>query len=118
MDAPPVPNVKVKQNGKFTTSEICEKLNILFGGGARILGYEYNYEADHYKQEASGLIRLMEKYPALAKAVILFDPLLIILGLIGKFKNLVKKKVETKPKDNAPANHPQTGQTVYAVTNR
>jgi hypothetical protein len=116
----PPPTVKVKQNGKFTTSELAEKLNILLGGAARMGGYEYQYESVHYNQEAAGLLRLIEKYPEVGKIVILFDPLLIVFGIIGKFKNLIKKKKEEKKDQNNQSQQspPPPSVPVYNLQNR
>ncbi len=88
---------------KFTAQEIAEKLHILFGGMAKILRYEYEYGPEDFEQESRALVRLTDKVPIVGQIIMLFDPILIVLGLVSKWGAL-RKKVEREGKQNAGTN--------------
>lgn len=112
------PNKKAKAKPrkieKIAPEEIAEKLHILFGGLAKVLKYEYEYTPADYDQESRALARLNEKFPFLAQILILFDPILVALGLYFKFTSMKKKEV---PRSEVKANAGAKVTTIWATPN-
>lgn len=91
-----------KKNNKiaFTPKEIELKLDIIFKLVARITGREYEYQAKDFDQEAAGLVRLAEKYDLVNTILVMFDPVVVISGLVTKFIALKKTPGNMKDKEN------------------
>ena len=91
-----------KKNSKiaFTPKEVELKLDIIFKLVARISGREYEYQAKDFDQEAAGLVRLAEKYDLVNTILVMFDPVVVISGLVTKFIALKKTPGTMKDKEN------------------
>lgn len=85
---------------------IADKLNVLCEGIASIMGYEYAFSPLDYKKEALALANIAKIYPAVAKILEFFDPLLIIFGIFQKFKSMKKKPRENKQSKEQPKQQP------------
>jgi hypothetical protein len=112
LDQAPEPKPKAAAKPKkvsMTIGEMQEKLHILFSGLARVLKWEYPYTPEDYQQEARALSRLADKFPVLGQFMMMFDPILIILGLYVKFMAM-------KPKAVKPIPAPQPGQEMSNVS--
>ncbi len=105
---PPEPPAKKKTTKKkksskiaFTPKEVEIKLDIIFSFIARITGREYKYQSKDYDQEAAGLVRLADKYELVNSMLVIFDPLVVITGLVTKFLNMKKNPGTMKDEKNA-----------------
>jgi hypothetical protein len=90
---------KKKAATAFTPGEVETKLDIVCGLVARISGREYTFKANDFKQEAAGLVRMSEKFDIVSQGLTLFDPIVIIAGLVAKFMSMPKR--EKAPKSTA-----------------
>jgi len=90
---------KKKAATAFTPSEVETKLDIVCGLVARISGREYTFKTNDFKQEAAGLVRMSEKFDIVSQGLTLFDPIVIIAGLVAKFMSMPKR--EKTPKATA-----------------
>lgn len=97
----------------FTPKEVETKLDIIFKFVARISGREYNYQPKDYDQEAAGLVRLADKYEIVNTLLVIFDPLVVITGLITKFMTL--KKNPGTMKDDKKATEKENSNNLQIV---
>lgn len=88
---------KIKKKSKkskkinFSIEEIQEKFVKLFGGVAYLLKIENDYEENDFYEESKDIVRLSEKYPALSHVLTILDPLFLVLGIVNKVSEMVKK---------------------------
>lgn len=79
--------------------EAKQKINLLFGTLARLLGRDYTYTEADYEGEAAALVRLGQKFSIVNYVITLMDPVFVVAGLIQKFLKLpVKKAQPDQPK--------------------
>jgi len=98
------PAKKKTSAAAFTPNEVETKLDIVCGLVARISGREYNFKSSDFKQEAAGLVRMSEKFELVAQGLTLFDPIVIIAGLVAKFMSMPKREKTPKQQPQAAAN--------------
>jgi len=105
-----------KKNGRpakglaVNVAEAKQKLNLLFGGLARILGKEYTYTENDFDAEAQAVVRLSQKFSMVSYVLTLLDPLFMALALVQKFVKLPSKKKQ-------PEQNQQQGQQPGQVVN-
>jgi hypothetical protein len=103
------PKAKAKSKAPaITPKEVGDKLHIIMQLVAKVSGRNYEYTTKDWDQEAAGLVRLSEKYEVVAMVVNLFDPLMVLAGLITKFTSMDKipgagiKKLSVKQPPKEP----------------
>ena len=109
----------------YTPGEVEKHLDIIFRLIARITGREYIYSPKDYTQEAAGLVRLAEKYGIIAAALVVFDPIIVISGLVTKFMNMTpteatqaKRAAKKNTAAKTPASQPdQSGEFYPSIVN-
>lgn len=97
----------------ITPKEVGEKLHLIMQLGAKLSGRKYAYNPKDWDQEAAGLVRLADKYEIVATVVNLFDPMMILAGIITKFTNMekipgagIKRPGKEQPNDQAANIYP------------
>jgi hypothetical protein len=73
-------------------AEARQKINLVFGAIARLLGREYTYQDADFDSEAAGLVRLGNKFSIVNYVITLMDPVFMAAGLIQKFFKLPARK--------------------------
>jgi hypothetical protein len=109
------PTKKKATAAAFTPAEVESKLDIVCGLVARISGRDYTYKPSDFKQEAAALVRLSEKFDLVAQGLTLFDPIVIIAGLVAKFMSMAKREKTPKQPTPAPAPAPNQAATVTPI---
>lgn len=79
-------------SGQTLKKEIlADKLNVMVGAVASLLGYEYQFEASDYNKEATALASISNEHKGVAKFLEFLDPLVMIAGIFDKLRRLKKK---------------------------
>lgn len=86
-----------KPKEKLDVNEIAIKLDILFSGLSSLFKAEYKYKPNDYMEESRAIIRLNEKVPYISSAIMIFDPVIVVVGLYRKFATIMPKKKKPEP---------------------
>jgi len=90
---------KKKQKADFSYEEIQEKFARTFNAVTLFLKVDVEYKSEDFEEEAKDIVRMSEKYQIIGIIITFLDPLFLVLGLLSKVKNIVKKMEERKKED-------------------
>lgn len=104
----PTPKKKTASRSKgLTIDEVKSKLDLIFRPLAGFAGKEYHYSADDYQQEAAGIVRLAQKFEFIESIIGLFDPVVVVAGLVMKFIDMKDRPEKAKAKAEKAAKQPE-----------
>jgi len=87
----------------FSVEEIQEKLSATFNTFSFLAKIDKDYKPGDFLAEAKDIVRLSQKYAFLHTALVLLDPLFLVLSLGKKAMELVKIVRRRKTDDHKPA---------------
>lgn len=92
---------RTRRSTAFSPDELEEKLDLIFKAAAKFTHREYVYKPRDFKQEASALQRMTDKFPIVGDAIKLLDPILLLLGLVTKFLGMKRQEPteESQPEE-------------------
>ncbi|MBT9131453.1 MAG: hypothetical protein DDT41_01759 [candidate division WS2 bacterium] len=83
----------------FTEEELQEKFAKTFSSAAFLLKVDCQYKEKDFQQESRELLRLASKNPILSDILTFLDPIFLLMGLMAKVFEMVKKVKERKGKE-------------------
>lgn len=99
---------KTPKKVKATQADYRNKIFMLFQALARLTKKECQYTEGDFTTEAAALVRITDKFPQVAYAINMLDPIFMFVSLVNKFGKMPAKKQEPKPQPKPTQGQGQT----------